>query len=196
MQASKSPFSNSRKLPPLPFPCNGSFDWLVATSTHEGHIGKRSSSKLSRQLQAVTKSASSNGLTLPAEFVRLIIGRDLHKHLRSVTDCYLDVARSVLPFAKGFLIRFLADSQGCVLWYLFLDKKRGDHCVVRSYEYFDADEMDHEIDEIKETDFGFEAESVEAFICRFWLENEILFSRYDGTPMPAVPAKLLKLYSQ
>ncbi len=81
-------------------------------------------------------------------------------------------------------------------WYLFLKKDGGDHAVVMSHEYFDADEMDYDLDELKESDFVFEAESCEAFICRFWLENEILFAEYDETPAPDVGEKFLKLYAQ
>ena len=75
-------------------------------------------------------------------------------------------------------------------------KGSADHCVVSSFEYFDADEMDHEIEDIEESDFQFQAESFEAFLWRFWIENEILFAQHDSTPPPDVDPRFLKLYAQ
>ena len=106
------------------------------------------------------------------------------------------MAESVLPFGDGYLVRFLADQQGCAFWYLYTNKDGSDHCVVSSCERFDGDEMEYEMDELKETDFQFWAESFEAFILRFWLENEILFAEYDSTPPPEVGQRFLELYSQ
>ncbi len=68
--------------------------------------------------------------------------------------------------------------------------------MVSSYEYFDADDMDYEIEDLKETDFHIRAVSFEAFLSRFWLENEILFAQYDSTPPPDVDPRFLKLYAQ
>jgi len=128
--------------------------------------------------------------------VRFIGTPALHSQIRSVGACYLEVAQSVLPFAKGYLTRFLADQQGSAFWYLYACQGKSDHCVVSSYEYFDADDMGDEIDEPRETDFQFCAESFEAFLLRFWLENEILFAKYESTPPPHVDPRFLELYSQ
>ena len=65
-----------------------------------------------------------------------------------------------------------------------------------SYEFFDADRMDYEIEDLKETDFQIWAVSFEAFLSRFWLENEILFAKHDETPPPDVDPRFLELYAQ
>ena len=65
-----------------------------------------------------------------------------------------------------------------------------------SLEYFDADDKEYELDDLNETDFQFEAVSFEAFLSRFWLENEILFAEYDSTPPPDVDRRFLELYRQ
>ena len=197
MLPSDSPFTNLAKLKELPFTLDGSFAWLSKTPRHsEWAIGERSTKKLPSQLTSVIASAKRHGITLPKEFVTFIGTQALHVHIRSVTACFLDVAESVLPFANGYLIRFLADQQGCAFWYLYTNENSSDHCIVSSYDYFDADDMDYEIDELKETDFQVWAESFEAFLSRFWLENEILFAKYDSTPPPDVDPRFLELYSQ
>lgn len=192
-----SPFTNVAELKELPYTVDGSLAWLIKTPRHrQWAIGDRSSAKLPSQLASLVASASSRGVTLPKEFVAFIGSPALHVHVRSVTACYLDVAETLLPFANGYLIRFLADQQGCAFWYLYTTKGGPDHCVVCSYEYFDAESMDYEVDEVRETDFQFQAESFEAFLQRFWLENEIEFAKYEAMPPPDVAPRFLKLYAQ
>jgi hypothetical protein len=196
MRPSKSPFTNSADLKKLPHVLDGSFAWLRKTPRHrEWTIGERSARELPGQLKSVIASARAHGIRLPDEFVGFVRKPALHAHLRSVTACYLDVANSVLSFRRGFLVRFLRDQQDCAFWYLYLNKTASDHCVVSSIEYFDADDMDDEIDDPKETDFRFESVSFEAFLSQFWLENEILFSRYDSTPPPDVDPRFLKSFA-
>ena len=163
-----SPFTNDADLKELPHSFDGSFAWLAATPRHiEDVIDKRSADKLPSQLDSALASAARHGVTLPPEFVTFIRTPELHGHLRSVTACYLDVAEALLPFANGYLLRFLNDQQGCAFWYIYINSASTDHCVVSSLEYFDADEMDYEIEDIKETDFHIWAVSFEAFLCRF-----------------------------
>jgi hypothetical protein len=133
-------------------------------------------------------------LAKPANRVSFISGGSLHKHLRSANGDFLSVAESVLPFADGYLIRFLQDQQGCVFWYLYVNADGSDHCVVSSFEYFDANGMDYELDELKASDFVFWASSVEGFFCRYWITHEMMFARNDGTPPPNVDPRFHELY--
>jgi hypothetical protein len=197
MQPADSPFSNETHIKELPHVLDGTFAWLTETPTHdEWAIGDRRGSDLPAQLDSAIASAKNHGLTLPAEFVTFIRMPEWHKHLRSVTACYLNLAESLLPFANGFLLRFLHDQQECAFWYLYLNADASDHCVVSSYEYFDADDMDYELDELKETDFHIRETSFERFLSRFWIENEILFAKYDNTDPPDVEERFLKMYAQ
>lgn len=197
MQTSDSPFTNESKIRELPHVIDGTFSWLMDTPTHkEWAIGDERADDLPAQLAAAIASAEKHGLRLPPEFVTFIRTPKWHKHLRSVTACYLNLAESILPFADGFLLRFLHDQQDCAFWYLYLNSTGLDHCVVASYEYFDADDMDCEIEDLKETDFHFCETSFERYMSRFWLENEILFAKYDNTPPPKVDPKFLKMYAQ
>lgn len=189
-----TPFTNEADINELPHVLDGSFTWLTRTPTHAvWAIGDECADVLPHQLASVMASAEEYGLTLPDEFVTFIRTPALHRHLRSATACYLNIAGSVLPFAEGFLIRFLSDQQDCAFWYLYTNADGSDHCVVMSLEYFDADD---EADAIDETDFYFLATSFEAFLSRFWIENEIMFSDLDGTPPPDVDPRFLKLYAQ
>lgn len=196
MVPSDSPFTNECDIKELPHTLDGSFGWLAGTPTHhEWAIGNECAKQTPSQLKAVIASAKSNGLTLPAEFVAFMRTPNLHKHLRSAGGCYLKIAETVLPFGTGFLVRFLHDQQGCAFWYIYVTADGKDHCVVSSYEYFDADEMDYELEDLKETDFHVWATSFEGFLSRFWIENEIMFSESDGTPLPDVDPRFLELYS-
>lgn len=195
MQASNSPFSNAVDLKELPHKLDGAFSWLTATPPpDESAIGERCESELPSQLNSAITSAKQHGVKLPVEFVTFVGNPAIHNRIRSTSACYLSVADSLLPFADGYLIRFLADQQGCAFWYLYLSEDAKDHCVVMSFEYFDADEMDYEIDELKESDFQYQGESFEAFCSRYWLENEIQFARYEESPMPDVDPRVLDLY--
>ncbi|WP_339746207.1 hypothetical protein [uncultured Rubinisphaera sp.] len=162
----------------------------------EWAIGEDCAKELPVQIDAAIHSAEAYGIPLPAEFVILIRTPELHKHIRSVTACYLNIARSLLPFDGGYLLRFLHDQQDCAFWYLYLNAEGSDHCVVTSYEFFDADNMDHEISDLNENQFQIQETSFERFMAKFWIENEILFAEYDETEPPEIGEKFLKLYSQ
>lgn len=197
MLPNDSPFTNVVKLKELPSAIDGSFAWLSKAPRHsEWAIGERSAAKLPRQLASLMASAEQQGVTLPGEFVVFIRDPDLHARLRSVTACYLDVAERLLPFAGGYLVRFLADQQGCAFWYLFIKGDGPEHGVVCSFEYFDAGDSDGAEVELSEAKFQFQAESLEAFLMRFWLENEIGFAEFDSTPPPNVAPRFLELYKQ
>jgi len=197
MQPSELPFTNDADLKELPHPLDGTFAWVTKLPAHdEWAIGDERAAELPDQLESALESAKENNASLPTEFVTFIRTPDWHKRLRSATGCYLDVAESLLPFANGYLLRFLNDQQGCAFWYIFTNADGSDHCVVSSYEYFDADDMDYEIEELKETDFHVWASSFEGFVSRFWIENEINFANYDDTPPPDVDPRFLKLYTR
>ncbi len=197
MQPEDSPFSNTTDLKELPQTLNGTFKWLIESPIHDlCTIGDECAKKLPVQLNSAINSAEKHEIQLPPEFVTFIRTPAWHKHLRSVTACYLNIASSVLSFANGYLLRFLHDQQDCAFWYLYLNADGTDHCVVTSYEFFDANNMDYEISELKETDFQIQETSFERFLAKFWIENEILFAEYDETDPPDIEDKFLKLYAQ
>lgn len=196
MEIGNTPFTNSLPVKETPHLPDGSFGWLTATPTHdEWAIGDEKADELPMQLVAAIDSAKESGVSLPSEFVNFIRDSELHKHLRSANGDYLDLARTLLPVFNGYLLRFLSDQQGCNFWYLYLSHDGSDHCVVSSYEYFDADDMDYEPEELSPNDFTYFSPTFEAFFCRYWIEHEMMFHRNDDTPPPNVDQKFFELYS-
>ena len=55
--------------------------------------------------------------------------------------------------------------------------------------------MDCEIDEIGESDLVYDSPDFETFLCRYWLENEIMFANCDGTPLPNVGKKFIEPFT-
>ncbi len=196
MKLDQSPFQTSVPNKEVPYNPDGSFDWLRSTPTHnEWAIGDRQVNELSAQLESLMDSANAHGVTLPAIFLTFFNDPSLHKHLRSANGDYLRLADNLLPFDDGYLARFLSDQQECAHWYMFLNSDGSDHCIVSSYEYFDADDMDYEPDEITANDFQYWTDSFELFFARYWIEHEIMFAQNDETPLPAIDPKILKLYT-
>jgi hypothetical protein len=93
---------------------------------------------------------------------------------------FLDVSTEYVssPLADGFLVRFLADSQGCIFWYLYQRPDSSDHCVVASQGFYGAPSEQWQDYAADPSQVVFVEQSFEAFVCRFWLENEIWFSGY------------------
>lgn len=181
-------------LPALPFELNGSYDWLRRQAEHdEWAINDGGEGDLS----ALVAAYAATGLPLPAEFVTFLQSPELPNRVRSSTGCFLDLAGAPMPSptGKGWLIRFLADQQGCLFWYLYLTEDGTDHAVLSTMEFYDPEDSEPAAAEAP-ADIEFCAESFEAFICRYWLENEIFFAKTDGTPMPEGTADYLERYGK
>lgn len=185
-------------LPPAPAELRGNWEWLHAEPERHRSIGGGSESKASATADALRTSAARAGVALPPAFVSFIETPALHLRIRSSTDCSLDICREVVPAPTGggFLVRFLADSQGCVFWYLYLTPDGSDHAVVSSHDFYGSvAEMEEWGEEPRGSlRIAFAAESFEAFMWRFWLENEMWFSEYKGTPMPAAGSRYAEQY--
>lgn len=133
------------------------------------------------------------GLTLPAVFLDFLRSPQLQSKIHSCTACFVDVGPEPVkaPGADGYLIRFLADQQGCVYWYLYVTAT--DHAVVSSVDFYgDPEDGDDEGDDEGEIEFC--GESIEAFLYRFWLENEIWFAADEGDPLPNDAEEYIRRY--
>lgn len=174
------------QLPSLPFEMRGDFAWLDSAPTRGDNIGVEKSSENAKALALLRKSSHHLGLRLPEAFIQFMETPALQKRIRSNTDCFLDLCAEPVrsPIGNGYLVRFLADSQGCIFWYLFLTSDGADHAIVASTGFYgtEAEQWDDEPPEPSEIVFC--AESFEEFMCRFWLENEIWFAAWKKTPMP------------
>lgn len=168
---------------------NGRLDWLARQPEHDECPIVRNADE---RLPALLDTCKRDGVALPPAFTRFMSDVPLQRRIRSATSCYLDLDTGMVPLdTGGVLIRFLADQQGCLYWYLHILDGGADHGVVCSPEFIDAADAPR----VEEPGaLCFCAESFEAFICRYWLENEIWFAADDGTPMPDVGATYIRQY--
>ncbi|HXJ56425.1 MAG TPA: hypothetical protein VNU68_07145, partial [Verrucomicrobiae bacterium] len=183
-------------LPPLPFQMLGEFDWLINRASHMSHIGQEKAAMNRVSLTALRECSAKLGLKLPEPFVKFVDSPTLHEKVRSTTDCFLDVCPELIPspLGQGYLARFLADSQGCVFWYLFLTPVGSDHAVVSSPGFYGTAAEEWQEEKPDASEIVFCEESFEAFMCRFWLENEICFSQFNSTPLLEVGRTYLQQY--
>ena len=196
MKRSETPFKSARDQHPLPFKLDGSFSWLRALPMHKEHVGVMRRRRLQTQLKKVEAAAMQHDITLPPEFVAFMADVELQARIRSIIDCYLGMGTNLLPLRDGYLLRFLNDSQGCAFWYLFLRPSSESHAVVICYDFFDADDPDSaDLAELHPKKFVFDSPTFETWLCRFWLENEIMFAHLDNTALPEVGEKFIRLYT-
>ncbi|MDY7087820.1 MAG: hypothetical protein SYR96_22275 [Actinomycetota bacterium] len=175
-------------LPAIPQELTGDLSWLAGRATpEEWSIGTEPVAELP-ELEAACERI---GLTLPAVFLDFLRSPRLQSKIRSCTACFISVsARPVrVPGTDAHLIRFLADQQGCLFWYLYVTPTG--HAVVASVDYYDGSpERDHIENDLIE----FCGESFESFLYRFWLENEIWFAADEGDPMLEEAEEYIRRY--
>jgi hypothetical protein len=122
-------------LPPIVEKPDNNFEWLKSQlikehSLFEGCYPDGSKPDLSK----LTSMASRAGISLPESFITFINSIELHKLIRSCTDCYLDIgdfAAKTKGNIEGYLIHFLSDSQWIGHWYIHTNN-HGHHFIVTS----------------------------------------------------------------
>ena len=176
---------------------NGKFEWLNELPLLEFHIGIERNYENGQALLRLRQACNNEGVHLPPALISFFSSPDWQARIRSNTDCYLDLASAPVrsPRGEGVLVRFLADSQGCIFWYLFIPDGTHDHAVVSSPDFYASEQEEAEFDdEPNPAEIVFAEESFEAFMCRFCLENELWFSEYEGTPTRETERKYLESY--
>lgn len=186
------------RLPPAPLQKSESFDWLATAQPHAAHIGLVKAIENAQALADLHKILEGLALCLPPEFVKFMETPALQERIRSNTDCFLDLCPEPVrsPLGEGYLIRFLADSQGCLFWYLYLTENGKDHAVVSSPGFYGIEQELWSDEQPNPLDIVFSAESFEIFLWRFWLENEIWYADYEGTAMPETGNIYIEQYRQ
>jgi uncharacterized protein (TIGR02996 family) len=179
-------------LPPLPAgKLRGDFRWLKGSRNRAAPKPKPS-----KKLDRLDAAARALDLKLPREFAVLMGSSSLRRRVRSCTDCFFNWPQRIAdsPGGEGgHLVRFYSDSQGCLHWYLYLTDK-GYSCVVASGGFFGSHEGDPEGEDWDDPsgEFWFCGPSLEEFIYRTWIENEIwsALSDDDGPLTPEEEAYL------
>ena len=183
-------------LPPLPEDqFKGDFQWLESQPAREDKVKywKEYVEFMLRsgpsKLTVLKSDAEKLGLSIPQSFIAFMGSAELVGRIRSVTSCHFELSNRIAPNPEGdgYFIHFLSDSQDCLFWNLFI-KQSGEHSVVATWqcfcdkdgghddEYDDDFDLEDEDELVDESDaFLFCAPSFEAFIYRYWLENEIWY---------------------
>jgi hypothetical protein len=185
------------RLPPVPFEIRGDFNWLASAPGHEEHtIGEEKAAENAESLARLREASDRLGVKLPQAFTKFMESPGLQKRVRSNTDCFLDLCPEPVrsPIGGGYLGRFLADSQGCIFWYLYMTPDGSDHAVVSSPGFYGTEAEQWKEEPPDSAEIGYSAESFEAFMRRFWLENEIWFAEWKKTTMPDVGRQYIDLY--
>ena len=186
----------SERLPLVPFEFHGDFQWLTETPEREGGIGDERLDENAISLASLQESADQQKIQLPSEFVFFMSEPRLHRRIRSNTDCFLDLCPAPVPspLGEGHLVRFLADSQGCLFWYLFLPLGQRDHAVVCSPDFYGTEAEQWQDEAPDPSQIVFSSSSFEEFIWRFWIENEIWYAGYEKTPLTESGALYVQQY--
>lgn len=124
-------------------------------------------------LAYIKQSAEQKGLTLPSDFVAFFGEPKNLNGINSCTDCFFDLEEDFCkePTGSGaYMLRFYADSQGCLFWYLLIHPSGYSAIVVG--DYVDELGQDEPIS-AAQAPLHFCSPSFGEFIWRFWLENEL-----------------------
>lgn len=183
-------------LPPVPFTMSGDLAWLAGQPAHdEWSIGTEPVA----ELPALISTCERLGVALPPAFLIFVRTPEMQRRIRSCTACFVDVDAGPVssPVGDGYLVRFLADQQGCLYWYLYLTADGRDHAVVCSPNFYGSTNASTgDDDNGRPHEIAFCGESFEAFLCRYWLENEIWFANDENTAMPDVGAEYIRQYQE
>jgi hypothetical protein len=195
------------ELPPIQEHLDDGFEWLKSHPMKERSLAEgRYCDGSIPDLGKLSGIIRQNDVQLPKSFITFIESVDLHKRIRSCTDCYLDVADRAVKtkgVCKGSLIHFLSDSQWCLHWYIHAD--HDSHLVAVSPNAYGFTLPDddtaapynkNEI-EIEHEEIWFCAPTFTDFIYRFWLENEIWFAlAWDKQPLTMTQQAYVSHYVQ
>lgn len=184
-------------LPPLPCVLDGSYAWLREYEEVDGHIAEERAEENVPAVAALKQAAHRDGVHLPDELVTFLDDASLAGRIRSATDCFLDVCAAPVraPDGAGSLVRFLADSQGCLFWYVYVPDERQAHCVVVSTWFHGLPDEEWQDEPPDPADMRFCAESIESFLCRFVIENEIAFASYEQEPLGRLEREYVRRYA-
>ncbi len=145
-------------------------DWAITTDSDPGGD------------QRLLDRVRAKQIALPSSFEAILRAPPRRWALRSMTGCRWTVDSDALrpiPTSTEPTIRFLTDQQGALFWYVLLDGNLDAPVVVSRQDFIDPDTWEPSpLDHVYRT-----APSFEAFLYRFWIENEIGFRSIDSEPL-------------
>jgi hypothetical protein len=144
-------------------------------------------------LEAIIEKAKCLHLNLPQAFVRFMRDPELQRKVPTPTACRLELSDDLVPLNNmtgHYLVRFMNDSQSCVMWYLWL-RPQVEASVVASDYFFEKEIFDAmEYEDISYHDLASAAfacsDTFTEFLFRFWIENTIWYSLTKQVPLSAL----------
>jgi hypothetical protein len=144
---------------------------------------------------SIEAEIQSLGFHLPEELELLITRPEIQAQIPTCTDCYLELFDTVTPlpgYPDNYVVRFMNDSQSCIMWYLLFQRSGPIRVLASSYfieqDIFEAMQYLAEEDVLLPYDDVLQgccicAESLGEFIFRFCLENAIWLASHDKLPL-------------
>jgi hypothetical protein len=126
-------------------------------------------------------------IALPAALTEFAARPELQRRIRSATGCYLDLGDFLARTAHegGHLLHLVSDQQWIRHWLVYLDDVGNESVVTTTepvgFELPEDEEWEPLPPEAIPLDSSFDlqvcADSVAEFLFRFWVENELYFSK-------------------
>jgi len=182
------------ELPPIQTTLDDDFRWLKSEPVKQRAMAESGYADGSKpDLGKLPEIIAQLDVKPPQSFITFMGAVDLHKRLRSCTDCYFDVADHASKTKTGSLIHFMSDSQWTVHWYVHVGQS-GEHYVAASLNAFGFASVDKDADndriyqhdeiDLEREEIWYCSPTFKEFIYRFWLENEIWYALvWDKRPL-------------
>ena len=142
-------------------------------------------------------------IALPRALTELAARPELQRRIRSATGCYLDLGDFLVRTTHegGYLLHLVSDQQWVQHWLVYLDAE-GNESVVTTTEPVgfvlpEDEEWEPLPPETSPLDGSFDlhvcADSVAEFLFRFWVENELYFTKGSRKSPAEVKAYVAEL---
>jgi hypothetical protein len=183
-----------QRLPELPT-IHSPFDWLSELPQRDYGCTLDSDENEVAGFASIDARIQALGFCIPEDLRLLMTRPDIQAQIPSCTACYLDLRDTVTPlpgWPGSYAMRFMNDSQCCVLWYLLFQPNTPTRVLASHYflerKIFDAMEYLASADEPLRYENVLDdscicAESFGEFIFRFCIENTIWFATHDKLPL-------------
>jgi|HubBroStandDraft_6_1064221.scaffolds.fasta_scaffold549860_2 hypothetical protein len=178
------------RLPALPAVLSP-FDWLSSIPKRDYGCTLNSDENKLAGFAGIQAEARSLGFHIPDDFEILVKQPEIQARIPTCTACYLELSNALVPFpgfSDSYAVRFMNDSQSCVLWYLLFQRDKPVRvmacgCFIER-DLFDLMEYQSEVgrplpyeDVLKDSCIC--AESFGEFVFRFCIENALWFAMHD-----------------
>jgi hypothetical protein len=114
-----------RRLPTLP-PIRSNFDWLSALPKRDYDSTLDSPENKLANFPNIEAEVQALGFQVPQELEMLITWPEIQVQIPTCTGCYLGLPDAVTPlpgYSDAYVVRFMNDSQHCVMWYLLFQRR-------------------------------------------------------------------------